>query len=139
MAEIRHVTDTFSVAPQLNAEDFPAIQAAGFRTVICNRPDGETPDQMSAGEAEARALAAGLVFRSIPFSGPPGPDQVEATAKVLKDLPGPVLAYCRTGTRSITVWAHAQARSGAPSADEIVELARGAGYDLSSQRGALGR
>jgi sulfide:quinone oxidoreductase len=94
---------------------------------------------MNSGEAEARALSAGLVFRSIPFAGPPGPEQVEATAKAIQELPGPILAYCRSGTRSVTAWAHAQAKLGAKSADEIIEAARGAGYDLSGQKAALSR
>lgn len=138
MAEIRQVTPDFAVAPQIDQDDFAAIAAAGFKSVINNRPDGEAPGQMPSSDAKARAEAAGLAYAAIPFAGPPGSAQIDAMGAALGQLPGPVLAYCRSGTRSITAWALAQARARARGGDEIVNLARGAGYDLSSLRGALG-
>ena len=73
---------------------------------------------------------------AIPFAGPPTPAQVDATREALATAKGPVLAYCRSGTRSITAWALAQA--GQKRADEILAAARHAGYDLSSLKPALG-
>jgi uncharacterized protein (TIGR01244 family) len=131
MADIRSVTPAFAVAPQIEAADIAEIAAAGFKTVINNRPDGEVPGQLSEAEAEAAAVAAGLAYVSIPFVGGPRMEQVEATVEALADNPGPILAFCRSGTRSITVWALAQALSGAMTPDAIVEAAAEAGYDLS--------
>lgn len=133
----RTVTPDFSVAPQLAPEDVARAAAAGFKTLINNRPDGEAPDQMSHAEAEALAKAAGLEYRSLPFTMPPTQPVVAATAALLADVPGPVLAYCRTGTRSVTAWALAQALAGKRQPDEIIALADKAGYDLSGARGAL--
>jgi uncharacterized protein (TIGR01244 family) len=131
MADIRRVTSEFSVAPQLALEDLETAAAQGFKLVINNRPDGEAPGQPTAAAMEAAARAAGLGYVHIPVSGMARPDQVEAMQAALAEAGGPVLAYCRSGTRSITTWALGQAASGARAPSEIVELGYEAGYDLS--------
>lgn len=131
MPDIRSVTTDFAVAPQIGEADIAAIAAVGFKTLINNRPDGEVPGQMTDAAAEAAAHAAGMAYVSIPFVGAPHAVQVEETVKALEGNPGPVLAFCRSGTRSITVWALAQAVSGALAPEEIVAAAAEAGYDLS--------
>jgi uncharacterized protein (TIGR01244 family) len=128
MADIRQVTPNFAVAPQIEKEDFADLAARGFKTVIDNRPDGESHGDIQSAEAEAAAKAAGLAFIYAPFQGQPTPQAVEA---VIQAGQGPVLAYCRSGTRSVTAWALAQAKSGRLDADAIIASARGAGYDLS--------
>lgn len=138
MSEFRRVTPDFAVAAQLAPGDIARAAAEGFRTILVNRPDGEGLGQPSSSEMKAAAEAAGLEFRSIPFQGlPPAPAIVAETAAVLDEANGPVLAYCRTGTRSITAWAMAEALSGNRQPDEIIALAQKAGYDLSGARGAL--
>ncbi len=132
MAEIRHVTSQFSVAPQIGLEDFPAIASMGFRHIINNRPDGEATDQLSSAEAEAAAKAAGLSYVHAPFVGQPTADSVKAVMAASSRT----LAYCRSGTRSITAWAMAQASEGC-DAQEIVEAAQDAGYNLGTMRGLL--
>lgn len=138
MSQFRTVTPDFSVAEQLHPVDFAAAAEAGFKTVINNRPEGEAPGQPKEAEVRAAAEAAGLKFLSLPFGGvPPAPAIVAETATILEGAEGPVLAYCRTGTRSITAWAMAEALSGARRPDEIIALAAKAGYDLERARGAL--
>jgi uncharacterized protein (TIGR01244 family) len=127
----------FFVAPQLAPVDFAAAAALGVKLVINNRPDGESPDQPSAVAMKAAAEAAGITYKALPFSGPPPPAVVAETAQLIEQAGGPVLAYCRTGTRSVTAWALSQALQGAYGADELVALAGKAGYDLSGARGAL--
>ncbi len=131
MADIRRVTDDFAVAPQISSGDFASIAGLGYRTVINNRPDGEMPGQLSSAQAEAAATAAGLTYVYAPFAGPPPPQAVEAVTTALNGQAGPVLAYCRSGTRSVTAWALAQASGGKRQPDEIISLAAAAGYDLS--------
>jgi len=136
MAEIRSVTDDFAVAPQIGPDDVDAIAAAGFRTIVANRPDGEGGvTQPRMGPIRARAEALGLTFVALPFSGAPTPEIVERTSAILSEAPSPILAYCRTGTRSITAWALVHAGQG--TADDIIDAAAGAGYDLSSLRALL--
>ncbi|MEZ5956442.1 MAG: TIGR01244 family sulfur transferase [Hyphomonadaceae bacterium] len=138
MSEFKRVTPDFAVAGQLGTDDVGRAAAEGYRTIISNRPDGEMPGQPSASEIKAAAEAAGLTFRQIAISGlPPAPAAVMETAQVLDEANRPVLAYCRSGTRSITAWALAQALSGSHTPDEIIALAQKAGYDLTGARGAL--
>lgn len=132
MADIRQVTERFSVAPQLELEDFADVAALGFAHIINNRPDGEAPDQPGSTQAEAAARAAGLTYAHAPFVGQPTPEAVNAVAAAK----GKTLAYCRSGTRSVTAWAFAQA-SGGGEADAIVGAAAEAGYNLGPMAGYL--
>ncbi|THD54619.1 TIGR01244 family sulfur transferase [Phenylobacterium sp.] len=135
MTDFRRVTDDFTTAPQISVADVVEAKAQGFTAIICNRPDGEDPGQPAAAEIAAAAEAAGLTYAHIPVRGAPGPAEVEAMRQAVDAAEGPVLAYCRSGTRSITAWAIGQAMSGARTRGELVSLGRAAGYDLS---GALG-
>lgn len=136
MTDIRKVTDDFAVAPQIDENDIDAIAAAGYKTIIANRPDGEGGiDQPRMGAIRTRAEAAGLTFVAIPFSGAPTPEILERFGAALSEAPSPILAYCRTGTRSITAWALTHGGQG--MGEEIVDAAAGAGYDLSSLRPLL--
>jgi uncharacterized protein (TIGR01244 family) len=135
MSDFRRVTDDFSTAPQISVDDVAEAARQGFKAIICNRPDGEDPGQPTAAEIAAAAKAAGLTYAHIPVRGPPGPAEVEAMRQAVEAADGPVLAYCRSGTRSITTWSIGQAMSGARERGELVSLGRAAGYDLS---GALG-
>lgn len=106
---IRQISDTYSVSPQIGVEDVAAIKAAGFKSVICNRPDNEDPGQPSAGEIKAAVEAAGLEFRWVPvISGQMTAQNVEDQAEALDALPGPVFAYCRSGTRCTNLYAAVQ-------------------------------
>jgi len=136
MADIRRVTEAFAVAPQINEEDVAQIQAAGFKTIVANRPDGEGGvDQPRMGAIRAKAESLGLTFVALPFSGAPTPEVVERMSNILNEAPQPVLAYCRTGTRCITAWA--LTHSGQGTGQEIVDAAADAGYDLSSLQSLL--
>jgi sulfide:quinone oxidoreductase len=133
MADVKQVTDTFAVTAQLDAADLAELKAAGFRHVIGNRPDEEAPPGAKAADIRKAAEAAGLTYVHAPFVGAPTPEAIEAAAKAS----GPTIAYCRSGTRSVTAWAMSQAKNGAISADAIVEAAADAGYNLSALKDAL--
>ena len=130
MADIRTVTPDFAVAPQLLPEHMAKAAELGFRLVINNRPDGEAPDQPSSAQMQEAAAAAGLDYLYVPVRGGPNPDQIVAVKNAVESAPGPVLAFCRSGTRSIITWSVGQAQSGTPPED-LVALGREAGYDLS--------
>lgn len=136
MADIRKVTEYFAVAPQIDESDVEEIAARGFKTIIANRPDGEGGvDQPRMGAIRTKAEELGLTFVALPFSGAPTPEIIERTQSILNEAPTPVLAYCRTGTRSITAWALTHAGQG--QSEEIVDAAADAGYDLSSMKRLL--
>jgi len=130
MSEFRSVTDTFAVSPQISVADVAAAAAQGFTLIINNRPDGEAPGQPTAGEIGAAARAAGLAFVSVPVTGRASADQVATVRDAVSRASGKVLAYCRSGTRSINTWAEGEASAGAPVAD-LVRRGAAAGYDLS--------
>ncbi len=102
----RPIADGISVAPQLNPEAMAAVAAAGFKSVVNNRPDFEHgPDQPSSAQMQAAATAAGLQYRFLPVSGGyQSPEEVAAFAQLLQELPKPLLAFCRSGARSTNLY-----------------------------------
>ncbi|MCG7349711.1 TIGR01244 family sulfur transferase [Sphingomonas sp. ACRSK] len=134
---IRTIDSKVSVAPQILPDQMADIAAAGFAAIVNNRPDDEEPGQPSGAEIQAAAEAAGLAYTAIPVTHAGfGHGQLDAMRAALDAADGPVLAYCRSGTRSCNLWALAEAKAGGDSA-ELVEKAAGAGYDLSGIRPTL--
>ncbi|MBA5778880.1 TIGR01244 family phosphatase [Stappia sp. F7233] len=136
--DIRRLTATLSVAPQVQAEDMAELAALGFKTVICNRPDGEDAGQPSADAVRDAALAAGLAYHHQPvISGGVTEDDGVAFGELMSQVEKPVLAYCRTGTRCTALWAISQAES--QPAQDILDTALEAGYQLEGLRPLLQR
>lgn len=137
MSDFRQVTENVLVSPQLALEDVAAAAAAGVALIVNNRPDGEEPDAPQGDEIAAAAAAAGLNYVAIPighsgFSEP----QVDAMIAALEQAEGPILAYCRSGTRSTFLWALAAAKQG-EAPDAIARAAARAGYDISPIRAMI--
>lgn len=133
----RKIEDGLYASPQIGLDEVEAARAAGITLIINNRPEDESPDQTPGPEIEAAARAAGIEYVAIPvthagFSEP----QVAAMAEALAAANGPVLAYCRSGTRSTLLWSLARASKGA-NPDELAAAAAGAGYDLAPIRSLL--
>ncbi|MGN5375143.1 TIGR01244 family sulfur transferase [Sphingomonas hankookensis] len=134
---IRRIDDRISVSPQITADDVATLKARGFTTIVNNRPDGEEAGQPAGDAIAEAAAAAGIAYHAIPithagFSHP----QLDAMAGILADSDGPILAYCRSGTRSCNLWALASAKTGGDP-DTLVAAGGAAGYDLSAIRPML--
>ena len=128
--DIKKLTPEISVAPQIDPVDMKAIKDQGFRAIICNRPDGEGADQPTFKEIEAAASKHGLDAAYLPIvAGKVGDDDADCFADLMTELPGPVLAYCRTGTRSATLWSLTQAKT--LSVAQILSATKAAGYDMA--------
>src|SRR6185437_10326938 len=111
--DVRQITESYSVSPQVTPDEIAAIKAAGFKSVICNRPDEEQPGQPSHDAIKAAVEAAGLAFRYIPvISGQMTSDNVDDQASALDELQGPVFAYCRSGARCTNLFAAVQQMKG---------------------------
>ena len=136
MVELKRINDKVSVAGQILPADIEVIRSAGFVTIINNRPDMEAPGQPSSSEIRAAAEVAGIAFYDIPM-GREGvsQDMIYRTRSALEGSEGPVLCFCRTGTRSTTLWALSQA--GHMDAADIISAAANAGYDISHLMGHL--
>lgn len=134
--DIRALTDTYAVSPQITPSDLPAIQAAGYTTVIDNRPDGEIPDDLQAAQMRDAAEALGLTFVINPLI--PG-EFTEANAVVqlraCVEASGPVFAYCASGNRCSIVWAMMHA--GNMPVDELIATPAKFGYRLEHLRPTL--
>ncbi len=128
--DIRKLTDSYSVSPQIEPSDCAALAQAGYTTIICNRPDAENPAPLQVDAMRTAAEAAGLTFVDNPvFGGTMTPENVEQQANAVAASEGPVFAYCRSGTRSTIVWAFGKAAT--TPIPEIMEAAAKGGYDLS--------
>ena len=136
--ELKRINDHVSVSGQIQPEDIKTLKDLGFTTIVNNRPDGEAPDQPAGAEIEAAAKAAGLAYHAIPL-GREGvnPEMVANTKAVLEGSDGKVFCFCRSGTRSTTLWALSQA--GEAPAERIIAQAAEAGYDMSHLAGYLGQ
>ena len=136
MTNYASLTSGLSVTGQISAEDIPAIAARGFKSIINNRPDGEEYAQLSSTDAAAAAREHGLEYHYLPVvPGKITEADVAAFSELLAQLPQPVLAHCRSGTRSASLWALSEAAQRA--ADEIIATCSQAGYDLNALRPRL--
>lgn len=130
--DIKQISKTLSVSPQISVDGLKTLKQQGFASIICNRPDGEDPLQPNFELIAAAAETLGLVISHIPVVGGQITDEDVALFEAALDhLPQPILAYCRTGTRSTILWSLSQAEH--QSADDILAAAKSAGYDMSSQ------
>lgn len=133
----RQLSPRVFASPQIGLAEVAEAKAQGISLIINNRPEGESDDQVSGAEIEAAAQAAGITYVAIPvthagFSQP----QVTAMAAALASTDGPVLAYCRSGTRSTLLWALAEASRG-ESPDALASAAAAAGYDVGPVRAVM--
>jgi len=130
----RKISDAVLASPQIGLAEIAEAAAQGVTLVINNRPEGESDDQTSGAEIEAAAKAAGMDYVAIPVTHAGFSEaQVKAMAEALGKSEGPVLAYCRSGTRSTLLWALAEASRGGDPAT-IASQAAQAGYDISPVR-----
>lgn len=133
----RTLDPSISVSGQIEPENVAAAKAQGFTTIVNNRPDGEQPGQTAGSGIEAAARAAGLDYVAIPVDHSGFAEwQVAAMVDVLEKADGPVLAFCRSGTRSAFLWALARNTLG-DEGEALIAKAADAGYDLRSIRPIL--
>lgn len=134
--DIRPLTPTYAVSPQIEPGDLPAIKAAGYTTIIDNRPDGEIPGHLQTAQMQAAAAAMGIKFVANPVvGGAMTESNVTAQAAAIAAANGPILAYCASGNRSSVVWALAHA--GKMPADDLIGIPAKFGYQLEHLRPQL--
>lgn len=134
--DIRALTPTYAVSPQIEPEDLPAIKEAGYTVVIDNRPDGEIPPHLHTDTMRAAAEALGLAFVANPvIGGALTMDNVTAQRAAIEAASGPVFAYCASGNRSSVVWALAHA--GKVPTDDLIGIPARFGYQLEHLRPTL--
>lgn len=137
MSDFRKLSDTMFASPQIGLQDVATARDLGIALIVNNRPEGESPDQVPGEEIEAAARDLGIAYLAIPithagFSHP----QVSALVEAMQSADGPVLGYCRSGTRSTLLWALARASMGEDPA-ALADAAANAGYDVGAIRPAM--
>ena len=131
MDSIKKITELFSVSPQITKEDVKKIAELGYSVIINNRPDNESDGQPSSDDIKDLALKNGLEYHYIPVisAGNISDDNIEELSNILENQKTPVLAFCRSGTRSTIVWALSQRSS--LGQEKVVNCAKNAGYDIA--------
>ena len=126
---IRQLTPGLSVADQLTMDDLEAVKEAGFKAVICNRPDEEGEPHAEADSMAQKADALGLEFRYLPVNGANITDtDVAQHGALLSEVPGPILTYCRSGARCAKLWALSEA--GKQNVNTLIETVDKAGLSV---------
>ena len=134
--DTRQITKRYHVAPQITPEDARALKDAGFARVICNRPDAEVPPHLQSAAVGQAVKEAGIEFFELPLTHQTmTPENIAKQRALLEEADGPVLAYCASGTRCTVIWALGQA--GDMAADDILNAAAEAGYNLEQLRPTL--
>ena len=135
MAQPRILTDDFSVSTQLTAADFAELAAAGYKTIINNRPDGEEAGQLTASNAQKIAQEHGMNYVHVPVNmSELTSATVDQFSVALADNPGPILAHCKSGTRSCVLWTMATAKQNIMPLEELMQRTAQNGYDLTRMR-----
>lgn len=126
------IDSKLSVAGQPSPAEIAALADEGVSLLINNRPDGEEPGQPGSAAERAAAEAAGLHYLDLPVTGPTiTRAAVERFHAAVEAAPGPVVAHCRSGTRSLTLWAIAAVRSGRLQREEVLAFGAERGIDLA--------
>lgn len=130
MLEIVNVTPEFAIGPQVSAEDFEPLRAAGFASVLNARPDDEDGTYLVSRDAEQVARANGLAYAHTPTENHAifEPEIIDRFERALVELPGPIFAHCKTGTRAAILWALVAARHRA--VENVIDALRAAGLEL---------
>lgn len=129
---MKRISDALYVGPQLTTEDIRKAKSKGFAAIINNRPDGEEPGQRTAAENGSVAKREGLGYSYIPVvPGHVSEGQVRAFQQALFQTDGPVLAHCKTGTRSATLYAIGEVLDGRMEKNEVIPFGQSVGLDLS--------
>jgi len=132
----RQITPRYAVSPQIAPEDMPAIKAAGFTRVICNRPNAEIPPDLHAEHMANAAADAGLEFEILKLTHQTmTPENIARQKALIDTAAGPVLAYCASGTRCSVIWALGHVAD--LGVDAVLEQTRGAGFALDHLRPML--
>lgn len=132
------INERFAVCGQIRPKDVPDLARAGYAAIVNNRPDGEVFLQPSGSAISAAAAQAKIDSFHIPVTGPDITEgKVRMLQKVLADSRGPVLAFCRSGSRSLILWAIGEVLDGRMTKEELVPFGAERGFDLSRAVGWL--
>ena len=133
MIRTTEIAPGLAIAAQPEPSDIAGLAETGFKTLINNRPDGEEPAQMPMAVGRDKAKRHGLAYVYIPVtSSTITTADVAAFERALEASPKPIVAHCRSGTRTYLLWATGQALGGKADPAKLVADAAAKGYDIKS-------
>ncbi len=97
---VRKIDDSFAVTGQITPEQVKTVSEAGYKSIVCARPDNEEFGQPNFGEIARAAEAEGIQIVHIPVSGALGEGQIIRFHEAWEKMPKPMLGYCRSGARA---------------------------------------
>lgn len=130
MLEIVNLTPEFAIGPQIGPDDIGALRDAGFAAILNARPDDEIGTYMPSDKAERLARAAGLAYAFTPTEGHAifEHDVIDRFEAALAELPRPIYAHCKSGTRASILWALVAARH--RDVEDVIATLRAAGQEF---------
>jgi uncharacterized protein (TIGR01244 family) len=132
--DIKELEPGFSICHAINANDILELKLRGFRAIICNRYPGEGEDYLDDSELRQAAVKAGMEWVEIPVKpGEYSPEVIEAFGAAIERLPTPILGFCRSGRRAVSLWIHNQMQKSTCDIGALLEAAHAAGHDLHEQ------
>lgn len=138
--DIKELEPGFSICHAIYPADIAEVKARGFRSIICNRMPGEAEDHPDDSELRKAAEAAGLQWVEVPVKpGEYTTEAVEAFGKAVETLPAPILGFCRTGRRAVSLWIHKQMQDASCDLGALLEAAHAAGHDLHEQKDSFSK
>lgn len=136
--DIKELEPGFSICHTIRPEDIAELKSRGFRAIICNRIPGEAEDYLDHSELRQAAVSAGLEWVDIPVTpGEYTSEVIEAFGAAIERLPTPILGFCRSGRRAVSLWIHNQMQQTACDIGPLLQAAHAAGHDLHEQRGTF--
>ncbi|RAU18262.1 TIGR01244 family phosphatase [Nitrincola tibetensis] len=136
--DIKELEPGFSICHAIQVSDVGRIKALGFKSVICNRVPGEADDYQHDSSLRQAIEAEGLYWQDIPVvPGEYTEEAIEAFGYAIEALPTPILAFCRTGRRAVSLWVHSQVKLQDCDLGALLNAAHAAGHDIQDSRPAL--
>jgi len=132
MPQLVSLSDTVTVAPQIAVAEVAHLAQQGYKLIINNRPDHEDAGQPTGADIAEEARRHGVIYQAIPITAATlSRADVEAFRRAVAGSPGPVLAYCRTGTRCCLVWSLGEALAGQGDPRALVDAAAAKGFNIA--------
>lgn len=136
--DIKELEPGFSICHAIYPADIAELTKRGFRSIICNRKPGEAEDHPDNSALRAAAEDAGIAWVEIPVApGEYTPEAVEAFGVAIETLPSPILGFCRSGRRTVSLWIHNQMQQDSCDLAPLLQAAHAAGHDLSDQHNSF--
>ncbi|WP_420555366.1 TIGR01244 family sulfur transferase [Neptuniibacter marinus] len=133
--DIKELEPGFSISHAIYPSDIEELKTLGFGAIICHRQPGEADDHIDDSLLRQAAEAAGIEWVEIPVTpGEYTTEAIEAFGAAIDRLPTPILGFCRSGRRAVSLWVHNQVQQESCDLGQLLKAAHAAGHDLHAEK-----